>query len=320
MKLEQSESSFIFKTTPLPDIFFTEYLSEAPGDYIKVYLYCLFLSKYNKEIKINDLSKKLSIPIKIIQEALTFWENGDVITKKGNDYIVNNLQEIELHKLYSPNITLSKETIEENSKSKSRAKIIDTINSMYFQGIMSPAWYSDIDIWFKKYNFEEDVMLALFGYCFEKSALHKNYITAVADAWHTAGIKNFDQLDKYFEDKEKLNTIKKNISKKLGLSRKLTQYEEGYIEKWICDYNYSFDIIEIALKKTTSKTNPNFDYLDKMISDWKDRNLTTSADVQNYLLEFKNKTKKVQELQKKTNYNNYDQRNVINFDNLYANN
>ena len=56
-----------------------------------------------------------------------------------------------------------------------------------------------------------------------------------------------------------------------------------------------------------------------MISDWKDRNLTTSDDVKNYLLEFKNKTKKVQELQKKTNYNNYDQRNITNFDNLYVN-
>lgn len=319
MKLEQSESSFLFKSTSLPDVFFTEYISEAPGDYIKVYLYCLFLSKYSKEIKLNDLSKKLSLPLKVIQEALAYWENKEIITKKGNGFIVNNIQEIELHKLYSPNISLSKERIEDNAKNQSRAKIIGTINSMFFQGIMSPTWYNDIDLWFRKYNFDEDVMLALFRYCFEKSALHKNYVTAVAEAWHSNNIKTFDELDRYFENQEKLNRIKKNISKKLGLARKLTQYEEAYIEKWICEYNYSFDIIEIALKKTTSKTNPNFDYLDKMISDWKDRNLSTSDDVKNYLLEFKNKTKKVQELQKKTNYNNYDQRNITNFDNLYAN-
>ena len=79
------------------------------------------------------------------------------------------------------------------------------------------------------------------------------------------------------------------------------------------------NIIEIALKKTTSKANPNFDYLDKMISDWKDRNLSSADDVKTYLLNFKNKTKKVQELQKKTNYNNYEQRNITNFDDLYAN-
>ncbi len=319
MKLEQNDSSFLFSTTPLPDIFFTEYISEAPGDYIKIYLYLLFLSKYNKEIKLNDLSKKLSLPLNMIQEGLAYWENCGVITKKGSDFILNNIQEIELHKLYSPNLSLSKEKIEDNAKHQSRAKMIETINTMFFQGIMSPTWYNDIDLWFRKYEFNEDVMLALFRYCFEKSALHKNYITAVAEAWHANHIKTFDELDDYFEAQEKLNKIKKNIAKKLGLTRKLTQYEEAYIEKWISDYKYSFDVIEIALKKTTSKTNPNFDYLDKMISDWKDRNLSTSEEVKQYLLEFKNKTKQVQELQKKTNYNNYDQRNVTNFDNLYAN-
>ena len=182
MKLEQNESSFLFQSTPLPDIFFTEYISEAPGDYIKVYLYCLFLSKYDKDIKINDLSKKLSLPLKVIQDSLIYWENAEVMIKKGTGYIVNNIQEIELHKLYSPNISLSKEKIEDNAKNKSRAKIIETINSMFFQGIMSPAWYSDIDTWFRKYNFDEDVMLALFRYCFDKSALHKNYVKAVAEA------------------------------------------------------------------------------------------------------------------------------------------
>lgn len=319
MKLEQNETSFIFSTTPLPDIFFTEYISEAPGDYIKVYLYCLFLSKYEKDIKINDLSKKLSLPLKVIQDAFTYWENAQVFTKKGTGFIVNNIQEIELHKLYSPNLSLSKEQIEDTSKNKSRAKIIETINSTFFQGIMSPSWYRDIDLWFRKYEFDEDVMLALFSYCYEKSALHKNYITAVAEAWHNNHIKTFNELDDYFEQQEKLNKIKKDISKKLGLNRKLTQYEEAYIEKWISEYNYNFDVIEIALKKTTSKTNPNFDYLDKIISDWKDRNLSNADAVKTYLLEFKNKTKKVQELQKKTNYNNYDQRNVTNFDDLYAN-
>ena len=39
-----------------------------------------------------------------------------------------------------------------------------------------------------------------------------------------------------------------------------------HIEKWTIEYNYSMDIIRIALKKTTSKANPNFDYLDKFLT------------------------------------------------------
>ncbi len=320
MKLEQNDTSMLFSSISLPDIFFTEYLSQSSGDFVKVYLYVLFLSKYNKEIKLNDLSKKLALPLSSIQEALKYWEDLDIITKKGTGYIINNIQEIELNKLYSPKITVSAESVKNMEKDKLHTKAIESINSMFFQGIMSPSWYGDIDLWFKKYGFDEEVMIALFRYCFERSALHKNYIKAVADAWHSNNIKTFFDLEEYYDNQEKINKIKKNISKKLGLSRPLTQYEEAYIEKWLNDYKYDFDVIEIALKKTTSKSNPNFDYLDKMISDWYDRKLLNSEDVKNYLLEFKNKSKQIKDLEKKTNYQNYDQRNITNFDDLYANN
>ena len=74
MKLEQNDSSLIFSITSIPDVFFTEYLSQASGDFVKVYLYLYFLSKYNKEVKINDLSKKLELPLKTIQDAVKYWK------------------------------------------------------------------------------------------------------------------------------------------------------------------------------------------------------------------------------------------------------
>ena len=55
MKLEQNEKPLLFSETLIPDVFFSEYLTQIPGDYIKIYLYMVFLSKYNKDIKINDL-------------------------------------------------------------------------------------------------------------------------------------------------------------------------------------------------------------------------------------------------------------------------
>ena len=319
MKLEKNDKSIIFSLTPIPDVFFTEYLSEANGDYIKVYLCLLFLTKYDKDIKLNDLSKKLNIPLSSIQAALTFWEEKGVITKKVNGYILNDLQEIELHKLYSPNLTLSPEDIKKTEDSQYRAKAIECINNTYFQGVMSPAWYSDIDLWFKKYNFDEQVMISLFDYCFNKSALHKNYVKTVADAWNKNGIRTYDELEGYYQRYEKLNKIKKDIAKKLGRYSPLTQFEDAMIEKWVVDFNYSLDLINIALKKTTSKVNPSFDYLDKLISDWHERNLKTPEQVTEFLEEMKQKKKNIKQLEKKTNYNNYEQRNYDNLDNLYAN-
>ena len=188
---------------------------------------------------------------------------------------------------------------------------------------MPSSWHNDIQLWFEKYSFDEQVMLALFRYCFDHSALHRNYVQTVADAWSKNNIKTYDDLDLYYQKQEKLNKIKKNISKKLGITRALTQYEEAYIEKWIVDFGYPIDVIELALKKTTSKTNPSFDYIDKLISDWHERSLKTSEDVQNFLISFKKKTETVKQLEKSTskknNYNNYEQRNYDNLDSLYAN-
>ena len=56
MKLEQNEKQILFNTTSVPDIFFSEYLNSMPGDYLKIYLYFIFLSKYSdKDIKVNDI-------------------------------------------------------------------------------------------------------------------------------------------------------------------------------------------------------------------------------------------------------------------------
>lgn len=319
MKLENSDLSSLFSNTLIPDIFFSEYLSEASGDFIKVYLYMLFLSKYDKDIKINDLSKKLVLPVKTIQDAVKYWEDKCLITKKNTGYIVNSIQEIELHKLYKPKTALSAEQLQKSAENQKRAKAIDFINNKYFSGLMPTTWYPEIELWFKKYGFDEEVMIALFGYCFDMSALHKNYVQAVAEAWNKNNIKNFNDLDLYYEKQEKLKVIAKTISKKLGLSRSLTQYEYAYIEKWVIDYGYSLDIIEIALKKTTSKANPNFDYLDKLLSDWHDRGFKTTNDIQTFLTEMKEKNKNVKQLEKTTGYNKYEQRTYDNLDNLYAN-
>ena len=319
MKLEQNDLSLLFSTTNLPDVFFTEYLSQLSGDCVKIYLYISFLAKYNKEIKLNDLSKKLNIPLKTIQDSMKILEDEQIITKKNTGYIINNLQEVELHKLYNPKVTSSPEEIEKIAQNKYRAKAIENINNEFFQGMMSPSWYSDIDLWFKKYSFDEEVMNALFRYCFNRSALHRNYIQTVAEAWFQNNIKTFNDLDKYYEKQEKLNTLQKSISKKLGITRNLTQYEEGYIEKWNMDFGYNLDIIEIALKKTTSKANPNFEYLDKLLTDWHDRSLKTPNDVQSFLTQMKEKNKNIKTLEKTAGYSNYDQRNYNDLNSFYSN-
>ncbi len=319
MKLEQNDKALLFSETIIPDIFFSEYLSELPSDYLKIYLYILFLSKYGKDIKLNDLSKKLNIPLKQINDGLKFLEERKLITKKTSGYIVTDLQELTLHNLYTPNLTMSKDKLEQSSKNKSRAKAIEHINNMYFQGIMGPSWYNDIDLWFTKFGFDEQVMIALFDYCYKRSALHKNYIQTVAEAWASNKVKTWNDLDKYSEQQQNLSKFKKTIAKKLGKYNGLTQYEEAYIENWVLNFGYDMNIIEIALKRTTFKQNPTFEYINNIITDWHERNLKTPEEINAFIEQRKKQEKVTKNMQKQISKANYDQRNYENLDFLYAN-
>ena len=291
MNFEQ-KSSMIFSDIDVPEVFINEYIGNANGDYVKIYLYCLFLCKYNCEITPLNLSKKLSLPISTIEEGIKYWEKNNVIIKKQNSYMLVDLKQQAVDKIYRLKATSSlDDAIKKTTKNTIRKQAIGAINAMFFQGVMSPTWYTDIDMLFAKYHFDEEVMIALFQYCYDRKALHRNYMLAVADAWAQNGIKTIKELDEYYSNYENLAQIKKTISRKLGISRKLSQYEEAYIDKWVMDFNYPLDVIEIALKKTTSKTNPSFDYIDKIISDWHEKKLTNANEVITFMQDERQKRK-----------------------------
>lgn len=320
MKLEHPELPLLFSETTIPDIFFAEYLSQMPSNAVKVYLYMVFLAKYKKDIKLNDLSKKLALPIKDINDSITYLESNGMITKKENGYIVANLQEITLNKLYSPNLTMSPEKVQSIAKNKERAKVINHINTAYFQGIMGPSWYNDIDLWFSKYNFDDQVMIALFDYCFKRSALHKKYVQTVAEAWGNNKIQTWNDLEMYDQKQEKLNKIKSSIAKKLGKKSGLNQYEEAYIEKWVLDFGYDMNIIELALRRTTFKTNPTFEYFNNIITDWHDRNLKTVDEITAFIEQREKQRKDTKKLEKQVAKSSFEQRKYDNLSFLYANN
>ena len=320
MKLELSDKSSLFSCTELPDVFFAEYLPQMEGDYAKVYLYVLFLSKFNKDVKINDLSKRLGIQYPIVQDALKYLEEQKLLIKMPEGYSIANMQELELTKLYSPKITSSPEDIEKSAQSQQRAKVVEDINNLFFQGVMQPTWYTDIDFWFNKYGFDDQVMMALFATCASKRSLNRAYVQAVADGWAKDNIKTFDDLDKHEAKKDKIKKLGKEIAQKLHLSRNLTAYDEEYLVRWTEEFGYDISIIELALKRSSSMNSISFEYFDKILTEWHNNALTTISDVENYQNSKKEKTKKANKpAERKFPEFSYTQSTFDNLESLYDN-
>ncbi len=54
------------------------------------------------------------------------------------------------------------------------------------------------------------------------------------------------------------------------------------VSRWIEQYNYDFDVIEIALRKTVKLANPNLEFIDKIIQEWFSNQLRTVEQVKSY--------------------------------------
>lgn len=276
----ETNMSILYSDTLVPDIFITEYMPSLDSDFVKIYIYCIFLAKHSKRATPEDISKKLALEAERVREALACLEGMGIIQRTNSGVSIADLKDKEIKRLYRPKTTSTPEEAAFSSeRNKKRNKFISDINNKFFQGVMSPSWYTDIDSWFDKYQFDEYVMFALFQHCYDHKGLTKPYIVKVADNWHSKRIKNEFDLERYSIEYQKLRDIRLKIMKKIRKQGYLTEYEEAYVEKWVTEFGYDFDIIELSLKKTTSILNPNFEYINKILTEWHEKGLKTREDV-----------------------------------------
>jgi len=305
--------------TLVPDLFILNNMISLEGIDVKLYLYMLFLSKSSSEIETDTLIKKMCITQQELSFSLDRLQAEDLIVKTSQGFSIVDLKEVEVNKSYIPKMETKINRVKTELEAK-RVAAAEAINESFFQGIMSLGWYTDIATLFKNYNFSEEVMIALFHYCQERKALNKKYVYAVAENWYKGGVKTFEQLEDFLESYDIVQTTKQKIVKALRLNRNITKYEEQYINTWIREYGYDFNIIEEALKKTVNAANPSISYINAIISNWHKKGYKTLDEVQN-----ENNQEQVEnKYNKKTNmqdnkFKNYEQRSYDDLESFYDN-
>jgi DnaD/phage-associated family protein len=309
-----SKSKLELADTLLPDLFIVNYMNSLEPVDLKVYIYILYLSKSDEDIDSAVMAKKLNISEQDISYSLDRLQSEELISKTTYGFNVVNIKETEINKLYVPKVEPKKTKVYVEQE-QARTLAASAISESFFNGLMSFSWYTDIGILFDKYKFSEEVMIALFHYCEERKALNKKYVYAVAENWYKGGVKTFEHLEEYLDKITKFQIVIQKISKALRLNRNLTKYEEAYVNKWINEYKYDFDIIEEALKRTVSKSNPSINYVNGILTNWYKKEYVKLSDIQNEVRPVavsKANSSKVK-------YKDYDQRNYDNLESYYDN-
>lgn len=311
-----SKNKMELSDTNISDLFILNYMNALQGLDIRLYLYILFSLKNHMELDVSELAKRLQVTEAEISNSLDVLQAEELITKTSQGFIVVDLKEVEVNKSYIPKMEPKVNRVQSELERK-RMAAASAINESFFQGIMSLGWYTDIGTLFKNYSFSEEVMIALFHYCRERKALNRKYVYAVAENWYRGGVKTFEQLEEFLESYDNIQKIKQKIQKALRLNRNFTKYEEQYIDTWIKDYKYEFNIIEEALKRTVAKSNPSLKYVDAILTNWHKKGYKTLDDIKN---EEQNavQTKEIS-TKSKPKYKNYEQREYEDIETFYDN-
>ena len=78
LTLEKKRDIFLC-STEVENLVISEFFPDAPGDYVKVYLFGLMYAQYDMEPNRQELSKLLGISEEEIEEAWIYWDSKGVV-------------------------------------------------------------------------------------------------------------------------------------------------------------------------------------------------------------------------------------------------
>ncbi len=281
MQIDESRK-LLLSDTLVPDIFITEFLPDLSGLAVKLYIYILLACRSKRNVSEQDLARRLGVDEDGIRAAMLELATRDLIMIRDRGLEILDIKAAEIEKSYRPKTaSLPTEVAAAQAKYGVREKLLADIAKTFFQGLMSPSWYGEIDSWFDRYHFDPEVIYALFQECARRNKLDsKAYIGKVADNWSSRGIVSYSDLNAYFVAHDLVSKASKKIGKKLR--RQMTEYDDEIVTRWIEKMGYDFEIIDLALRKTTRLTNPNLEIIDRILEEWFSHQLRDVAAVTAY--------------------------------------
>lgn len=286
-------------TTCVPNTFIDNYMADANGEFVKIYLYLLRCMSYGNDCTISDMADKFEHTEKDIFRALKYWEklrilrleydelgnlsgiclsdsdkSQDAASPQKDSYRIAYQEtpgEPEVRQEYS------KEELEQFQRSEDVRDLM-FIAEKYLGRTLSPSDINAILYWHDSLHFSIPLIEYLIEYCIDKGHRTIRYMDKVALAWAELGYTTAEQAKKASGIHSKnVHTVMKAF----GISgRNLVEFELEFIDKWTTQYGFSEDIIAEACKRTMQAIHqPSFEYADSILGSWKKNNVSQMADI-----------------------------------------
>ncbi len=295
--------------TAVTNRFIDEYMPEANGEFVKIYLFLLRLSgQADADIQVAAIADRFNHTEADVMRALRYWEKqgllamekeGDRITAirllpvgEKNLAVEETEPPVEAETEATEASTARTPVTEAAAAPKEPVQIYVSENSlnqlqtdMDFKQVLFVAEtylgrtlsVKDVQLFaylYDQLHFSEDLLEYLVEYCVSKEHRSCRYIESVALAWHQDGIRTVEQAK---EMNRAYNRENRQIMQAFGISgRILTRDERKFVEKWLGEYAMPLAVVVEACGRTMSAIHqPSFEYTDKIIFAWKQAGVHT---------------------------------------------
>lgn len=298
----QQTKDYYLLDTDVENIFINEYMASAPGDFVKVYLFALMYAGLDEQMDNEMIARQLGLQEEDVLKAWTYWEEMGVIRKNRVNtenkfhYQVEfvNLKEL----LYGKEIKKKKAPVDEHAQAIMSDK---TIQSMYQSieriagRVISGSEMMEILSWINDFNAPPEIIVYAYSYCKSKEKQNVRYIAAVVKRWVAEGLKDVLAVEEYLKNTDQRHYLHRRVCRALGFARNATEEEMKIMDTWFDDMNYTIDRVLEACSKTSGISNPNINYVNKILINWhNEKNARVSGSRQ--------KTVSVSAVQKYYNY------------------
>jgi DnaD/phage-associated family protein len=270
---------FYLRDTQVENVFIAEYMVDAEGDFIKVYLTALMYADTD-EMSNSLIARHLSMTEEDVLRAWNYWEEKGVIRKQYTDphdrfhYTVEflNLKE----RLYGPSHDSA--VVQDNESKigelgpemddevfRDIITHIEDITGRLIEGREPEA----VVAWLYEDGLEPELITFAYRYCSEKRGQNRfSYISAVIREWKNKGIRTMADAEKYLDDTDMRRNQYKRIMQALGFYRNPTEAEQTMMNRWFDEMGFGMDKVLEACSRTTGISNPNLNYLNGILNNW----------------------------------------------------
>ena len=247
-----------FDVTPVENMFISEYMLGAPGEYVKVYLYGLMLCYHSQaRMSLSSMARDLKATEEEIERAFRYWERNGLVRRVGDNpvaYAFRNIKQLTLTRAQDP-----------AEKLYNRA-FMDEVRRTLGDKLFESGDLNRIFDWMEVYEFSEEVVLLLLRHEMKKSKGRFSFGIAdkTAREWAHRGVRTAEDVEQLvlMDDARKASLIK--LLSRLGLRHEPSEDEKQLYSKWVDEWGFDEEAIQEACRETL-KGVPTMAYLDGIL-------------------------------------------------------